>query len=91
MPYPGRPAPHVHFKVKKGDRTLLTTQFFVRGHAGNDRDGIARGGNPLDRELVMADFKPLKESKVGELTARFDIVLGRTPDERETEPKKNGR
>src|SRR5437588_1903312 len=24
--YPGRPAPHIHFKVKKNDRELLTTQ-----------------------------------------------------------------
>ena len=79
VPYPGRPAPHIHFKVKKGDRTLLTSQFFVRGHPGNDRDGIARVGNPLDRELLMVDFKPVKESKIGELAAFFEIVLGRTP------------
>jgi len=88
VPYPGRPAPHIHFKVKKGDRTLLTSQFFIRGHPGNDRDGIARVGNPLDRELMMVDFKPMKESKVGELTAHFEIVLGRTPDERELESKR---
>src|SRR5437763_1475452 len=86
--YPGRPAPHIHFKVKRGDRTLLTSQFFVRGHPGNDRDGIARVGNPLDRELLMVDFRPVKGSKVGELAARFDIVLGRTPDERDLEPKR---
>jgi len=88
VPYPGRPAPHIHFKVKKGDRTLLTSQFFIRGHSGNDRDGIARVGNPLDRELVMVDFKPIKESKVGELSAHFEIVLGRTPDDRELESKR---
>ena len=31
------------------------------------------------RELLMADFVPIKESKAGELAARFDIVLGYTP------------
>ena len=36
----------------------------------------------FDRELLMADFKPIKGSKIGELAANFDIVLGRTPDER---------
>ena len=87
VPYPGRPAPHIHFKVKKGSRTLLTSQFFVRGHPGNDRDGIARGGNPIDRELLMVDFKPIRESKTGELSAVFEIVLGRTPDEKDMEPK----
>ena len=81
VPYPGRPSPHIHIKVKKGERTLLTSQFFIRGHPGNDRDGIARVGNPLDRELVMVDFKPIKESKTGELAAYFEIVLGRTPDD----------
>jgi protocatechuate 3,4-dioxygenase beta subunit len=74
--------------VKKGDRTLLTSQFFIRGHPGNDRDGIARVGNVLDRELLMVDFKPVKESKVGELSAYFEIVLGRTPDDKDMEPKR---
>ncbi|HVX15808.1 MAG TPA: protocatechuate 3,4-dioxygenase [Pirellulales bacterium] len=80
--YPGRPAPHIHVKVKRGDRELLTTQIFVRGHAGNDRDGIVQSaGDLVDKELLMADFKPLADSKIGECACRFDIVLGRTPDE----------
>ncbi len=29
--YPGRPAPHIHFKIKRGDRELLTTQLMIRG------------------------------------------------------------
>ncbi|KAJ3047789.1 hypothetical protein HK102_012838, partial [Quaeritorhiza haematococci] len=29
VPYPGRPAPHIHFKVKRGDRTLLTSQLMI--------------------------------------------------------------
>ena len=44
VPYPGRPAPHIHFKVKKGDGELLTTQFFINGHPGNDVDGVSIGG-----------------------------------------------
>ncbi len=84
VPYPGRPAPHIHFKVKRGDRELITTQLMVRGHPGNARDGIfADAGDLIDRELIMADFAPVKESKIGELAATFDIVLGRTPDERD--------
>lgn len=80
--YPGRPAPHIHFMVKQNDRAVLTSQIFVRGDQGNLRDGIfASAGDLIDRELVMADFKPLKESKLKELAASFDIVLGRTPDE----------
>ena len=39
-------------------------------------------GGLFDRELVLVDFTPIKESKIGELAAKFDIVLGRTPDDR---------
>jgi protocatechuate 3,4-dioxygenase beta subunit len=82
VPYPGRPAPHIHFKIKKGDRELLTTQMNIAGHPGNDIDGIASGGLGLfDRELIRVEFKPKNGSKIGELTAHFEIVLGRTPDE----------
>jgi protocatechuate 3,4-dioxygenase, beta subunit len=33
------------------------------------------------RESVLVDFKPLENSKLGELEARFDVVLGVTPYE----------
>jgi len=82
VPYPGRPAPHIHVKVKKSDRELLTTQMYINGHPGNRRDGVFGGlRDPIDRELVLIDFKPVKDSKIGELSANFDIVLGHTPDE----------
>jgi protocatechuate 3,4-dioxygenase, beta subunit len=87
--YPGRPAPHIHFKVKKGDRELLTTQLFIRGYPGNARDGVFGGVRDLvDRELVQVDFKPIEKSKIGELSASFEIVLGRTPDERDFTPRR---
>ena len=82
VPYPGR-TPHIHVMVKKDGRRLITTQIFVNGHPQNDRDGVLRdAGGPLERELVLVDFKPIKESKIGELSATFDIVLGATPNER---------
>ena len=37
--------------------------------------------NIVVSEVKDADFKPLPGSKIGELTANFEIVLGRTPDE----------
>ncbi len=84
VPYPGRPAPHIHFKVKKGGRELLTSQINIAGHPGNDVDGLVRGGiGVFDRELLMAEFQPIAGSKVGELAARFDVVLGKTPGERD--------
>jgi protocatechuate 3,4-dioxygenase beta subunit len=84
VPYPGRPAPHIHIKIKKGDRELLTTQLMIRGHTGNVRDGIfSSAGNLILQELVMGDFVPVKDSKIGEYACNFDIVLGKTPDDRE--------
>jgi protocatechuate 3,4-dioxygenase beta subunit len=83
VPYPGRPAPHIHVKVRKSGRELITTQIFVRGHEGNNKDGVFGGiRDVVDQELVTANFKPIKESRIGELGAKFDIVLGATPDER---------
>jgi protocatechuate 3,4-dioxygenase beta subunit len=83
VPYPGRPAPHIHFKVKRGDRELLTSQINIAGHPGNLVDHVVLEGiRMFDRELLMTEFKPIPGSKIGELAARFDIVLGRTPDER---------
>lgn len=39
VPYPGR-TPHIHFKVKKGGKELLTTQCYIKGEPLNMRDGI---------------------------------------------------
>ncbi|AMV38129.1 protocatechuate 3,4-dioxygenase [Planctomyces sp. SH-PL62] len=81
--YSGRPAPHIHFKIKKGDRTLLTSQIFIDGHPGNQKDGVLRGGlAEADRKLLMTTFKPIPDSKTGELAATFDVILGRTLDDR---------
>ncbi len=89
VPYPGRPAPHIHFKVKKGGRELLCTQMNIAGHPGNLVDGIAGGGLSLyERELVQVDFKPVKGSAIGELAAHFPIILGVTPDDRDHAPNK---
>lgn len=89
VPYPGRPAPHIHVKVKQGDRELLTTQFLIRGHEGNAKDGVYAGlRDIIDRELVLVDFTPVKDSKIGEYAANFDIILGRTPDDRQLEERR---
>jgi len=80
VPYPGR-TPHIHFQIRRGERELLTTQCYVKNHPGNERDGIYRSlRDPRAREAVTVAFEPLAGSRIGELTARFDIVLGFTPE-----------
>lgn len=80
VPYPGR-TPHVHVKVRVKGREQLTTQIFVKGEPLNRGDGVLRGiWNPKQRQSVLTDFLPLKDSRIGELAAKFDIVLGYTPE-----------
>ena len=80
VPYPGRPAPHIHYKIKRGGREVLTSQIFIAGFANNARDGVFRSvRDPIERELIQADFVPIKGSRAGELAATYDVVIGRTP------------
>jgi protocatechuate 3,4-dioxygenase, beta subunit len=81
VPYPGR-TPHIHFKVKKGGKELLTTQMYIKGFAGNEKDGIWRATpEGKQRDAITLDFTKVKDSKIGELATNFVIVLGKTPAE----------
>lgn len=76
VPYPGR-TPHIHYAVKMKGREKFVTQCYIQGHPGNERDGVLKGiSDPKARASVIVPFIPLKDSRIGELTARFDIVLG---------------
>lgn len=80
VPYPGR-TPHIHFKIHKGSRELLTTQCYIKGESRNERDGIYRHiRDPKARDSVTIPFDPIADSKIGELAAKFDIVIGMTPE-----------
>jgi protocatechuate 3,4-dioxygenase, beta subunit len=45
-------------------------------------------GSLFERELLETEFTPIKGSKTGELAAKFNIVLGRTPDERNRQSRR---
>jgi len=80
VPYPGR-APHIHLAVKRQGQKELVSQCYIKGHPGNERDGIWRRiSDPRQRENVTLDFKSLAGSKIGELTATWNIVMGVTPE-----------
>jgi protocatechuate 3,4-dioxygenase beta subunit len=81
VPYPGR-TPHIHFAVSRGRERLLTTQLFVKDDPGNARDGIYQAMGDR-KDAVTADFAPMKDSKIGELMAGFEIIVGDTPEEPE--------
>jgi len=73
---------HIHVAVNRGEERILTTQCYPRDVLKPDDPVMAR--TPPDRrEALLVDFRPLKGSKAGELRARFDIVIGSTPQDPE--------
>jgi protocatechuate 3,4-dioxygenase beta subunit len=83
VPYPGR-TPHIHFGISQNGHRIYTTQLFVNGHVKNDNDGVLQEINDAAaRKALMVDFNPLPESRIGELAANFDVVMGVTPEDRD--------
>ncbi len=68
--YSGR-TPHIHIKVKQGRRELLTTQLYVAGDPGNERDGLWRN---LRQDAKAALTVPFAQGSDG-LQAQFAIVV----------------
>lgn len=56
VPYPGR-TPHIHFTVAEGGKRRLTSQMFIEGEPGNERDGLYRylGGDAKLVTMKLAD------------------------------------
>ncbi len=71
--YSGR-TPHIHVKVRLGERELLTTQLYVEGDPGNANDVLWRAlRDPADRAAITARFAA---PRAGEpLRAWFPIVV----------------
>ena len=69
-PYSGR-TPHIHVKVRLAQRELLTTQLYVEGDPGNERDMLWRRLNAADRAAITVPFRPAADG----MQARFPIVV----------------
>lgn len=77
-------SPHIHIAVSRNGRREFTTQFGIKGHPDNARDQVFQGVKDRKAlEALLIDFRPLPGSRVGELTATFDVVMGRTAGEDE--------
>ena len=70
VPYAGR-TPHIHVKVRLDHQELLTTQLYVAGDPGNERDGLWRRMNDEARAAVTVPFTPGSDG----LRATFPIVV----------------
>ena len=71
-------APHIHLAVSRNGRRVLTTQVHVAGDPLNADDGVLTRLDAAARATVIADFLPIAGSPLGEVAARWDVVLGHT-------------
>lgn len=73
--YSGR-TPHIHFRVVAPDGRRLTTQMYVAGESGNERDGVLRAiRDPRQRQQVLVSLASADGLERGALAGVFDIVL----------------
>lgn len=70
VPYSGR-TPHIHVKVRLDRRELLTTQIYVEGDPGNDRDFLWRRLTDEGRAALTVPFSASSDG----LRATFPIVV----------------
>jgi protocatechuate 3,4-dioxygenase beta subunit len=79
--YPGRLAPHIHFMLKIKGHGKFTTQCYIKGHPGNARDQVLNEiRDAKQRASVIVDFAPINGARIGEVGAKFDIVMGYTAE-----------
>ena len=72
---------HIHVAVSRGGRRVFTTQMLVAGEPGNAKDNLVRSLSPAALNTLLVPFTPVAGSRLGELAANFDVVLGRTAAE----------
>jgi len=79
-PYSGR-TPHIHMAVSAKGEKKFTTQCYIKGEPRNQKDFILKRVNDLKaRESLIVPFKKVNGARTGEEAAKFDIVLGWTPE-----------
>lgn len=76
-------APHIHVALSQHGKRTFTTMVGIRGHKDNAIDLVYKTIKPEALKTVMLDYTPLPGSSIGELTAKFDLILGRTAAESE--------
>jgi len=79
VPYPGR-TPHIHAAVFPAGHEPFVTQIYVEGEPRNAGDFLFNSVREDRRSRVVAAFQPVGDPDV-ELQARFDIVIGETPEQ----------
>src|SRR5687767_8294907 len=74
---------HIHVAVSRNGKRVFTSQLLVKGLPDNAKDRLVRRLGADALATLLVDFKPFPGSKVGELSANWDVVLGKTLEELE--------
>jgi len=80
---------HIHYAVNRGDQRILTTQCYVEGNGKNQQDRILK--NTESGNSLIVPFQKIPNSSTGELSANFDLVIGKTPEDRDADKGKHRR
>ena len=75
VPYPGR-TPHIHVKVVRDGRDLLTTQFYRLDHPQNPSDFLFRRLAPSEQRRVSMVIRPRAASPRPTFETEIDLVIG---------------
>ena len=76
-------APHIHFLVNVGNRRMLTTQIYIKGHHLNKKDIVLQGvKNREQKEALQPEFVQLRD-KDNEYSVHFDVVISKIPENTE--------
>jgi protocatechuate 3,4-dioxygenase beta subunit len=74
--YPGR-TPHIHVKVSSREYGVLTSQIFIDGEAGNERDGVLRSlKTEEERKRVTMTLTSGAADSTAKWVGEFEIVVG---------------
>jgi protocatechuate 3,4-dioxygenase beta subunit len=74
VPYPGR-TPHIHLKVLREGRGVLTTQIYRAGFPQNASDFLYRNLNQAERERASMVLKPVPDAPRASFQTDIDVVL----------------
>ena len=72
--YPGR-TPHIHMKLWRKEKNILTTQLYIKDHPSNQKDFIFHQMSPAEQSLNSMRLIPAKNINMAELQTFVKIVV----------------
>ena len=74
---------HIHMAISRNGKRVFTSQLLVKGLPENAKDGLVSRLGADALATLLVDFKPFPGSKIGELSANWEVVLSKTLEELE--------